>query len=189
MFIKKYTDFERNVRTTQWKYCEAYCKSCKNICCHPDICKETMDSAFLRLIRKHYHSNLQYNNDTGWLTKNGCALSVGRPPVCHEFLFSSVTESFCTALHNYVIYIIAKLVSYVGVRAYGSRHLVEIRHVNNLQNINQSRLSNRLSQGIRALDACKEFLENKALSDSSFRSLARIRKPQKSIGGSTLLTV
>ncbi len=189
MFIKKYTDFERNVRTTQWKYCEAYCKSCKNICCHPDICIETMDSAFLRLIRKHYHSNLQYNNDTGWLTKNGCALSVGRPPVCHEFLCSSVTESFCTALHNYVIYIIAKLVSYVGVRAYGSRHLVEITHMNNLQNINQSRLFNRLSQGIRALDACKEFLENKALSDSSFSSLVRIRKPQKSIGGSTLLTI
>jgi len=178
MVIRKYTDFERNVITTQWKYCEAYCTSCSTLCCHPDICIETMDSAFLRLLRKHYHANLQYNNTTGWLTKNGCALSVGRPPVCHEFLCSSVTESFCTSLHNYVIYIITKLVSYVGVRAYGSRHLVEIRQADNLHNINHPRLFNRLSQGIRALDSCNEFLENKALSYSSFRSLVRIRKPR-----------
>jgi hypothetical protein len=60
------------------------CASCTNVCCKEVMCRESMDSDFLRFLLGPLVEG--YSVDAGWYVPgSGCRLSYGRPLVCYEF--------------------------------------------------------------------------------------------------------
>jgi len=66
------------------------CATCTSICCKEEICRESVDSDFLRFILGSKVS--EYNEKDGWLSRtSGCTLKFGRPLICYEFFCSQFT--------------------------------------------------------------------------------------------------
>lgn len=60
------------------------CANCANVCCKEAICRESIDSDFLRFILGSMVD--RYSEKAGWYVPgSGCRLSYGRPLVCYEF--------------------------------------------------------------------------------------------------------
>jgi len=60
------------------------CASCTNVCCKEVMCRESIDSDFLRFLLGHLVEG--YIADAGWYVPgSGCRLSYGRPLVCYEY--------------------------------------------------------------------------------------------------------
>ncbi|MHB1187546.1 MAG: hypothetical protein ACYCZ3_08085 [Thiobacillus sp.] len=60
------------------------CASCTNVCCKEVMCRESMDSDFLRFLLGLLVDG--YSVDAGWYVPgSGCRLGYGRPLVCYEF--------------------------------------------------------------------------------------------------------
>jgi len=60
------------------------CASCTSVCCKEVMCRESLESDFLRFLLGPVAEG--YNDDAGWYVPgSGCRLSYGRPLVCYEF--------------------------------------------------------------------------------------------------------
>lgn len=60
------------------------CASCSSICCKEIMCRESVDSDFLRFVLGAQAD--AYSAHAGWYAPgSGCRLSFGRPLVCYEF--------------------------------------------------------------------------------------------------------
>lgn len=63
---------------------ENVCASCTHVCCKEAICRESMDSDFLRFVLGSRAED--YAAQQGWYQPgSGCQLSYGRPLICYEF--------------------------------------------------------------------------------------------------------
>ena len=68
---------------------QASCASCVKICCREEICKESVESDFLRYILGA--KTKEYDNEMGWFKNGqGCSLAYGRPMVCYEYFCSGI---------------------------------------------------------------------------------------------------
>ena len=64
------------------------CARCASVCCKEAMCRESMDSDFLRFVLGSVADG--YRADTGWyVAGSGCRLGYGRPLVCYEFFCES----------------------------------------------------------------------------------------------------
>ena len=64
------------------------CARCASVCCKEAMCRESMDSDFLRFVLGPVADG--YRADAGWYVPgSGCRLSYGRPLVCYEFYCES----------------------------------------------------------------------------------------------------
>lgn len=60
------------------------CASCTSVCCKEVMCRESLDSDFLRFLLGPLVE--AYSVDAGWYVPGaGCRLRYGRPLVCYEF--------------------------------------------------------------------------------------------------------
>ena len=60
------------------------CASCSSVCCREVMCRESVDSDFLRFVLGSQVES--YRADAGWyMPGSGCQLGFGRPLVCYEF--------------------------------------------------------------------------------------------------------
>lgn len=60
------------------------CASCANVCCKEILCRESIESDFLRFVLGARVDD--YSLSDGWyMPGSGCRLSFGRPLVCYEF--------------------------------------------------------------------------------------------------------
>lgn len=179
--LKQYAGFEAKIQRYDNNFSRPYCSVCAGTCCHIDICREALESPFLELLRKEYQALAKYSSENGWLSDTGCTLSVGRPPVCYEFLCSDIIDTQPTAIHQYVFSVLAKLVSHIGKRAYRDRHIVEIINIKELDRVNLSNFEKRLQESMSAFDAIRSFNENNFLSSNHLQSLNRIQKITREI--------
>lgn len=63
---------------------QPHCASCKTVCCHEHICRESVESPFLRFILGERAAD--YDTEAGWFTPaKGCQLEYGRPLLCYEY--------------------------------------------------------------------------------------------------------
>jgi hypothetical protein len=64
------------------------CAGCASVCCREVMCRESVDSDFLRFVLGPRVEN--YSADAGWYVPgSGCRLSYGRPLVCYEYFCES----------------------------------------------------------------------------------------------------
>ena len=175
--LKKYAAFETEVVEFTSELLKPWCHNCKGECCKTDCCRETLDSSFLSLLVTQYPPRAKFSALDGWLTKNGCALGVGRPPVCYEFLCDRVLNARPAILCRYAMDVLSKLVSHVGQRAVGRSHLVEVMDPSDLSAINHDSYGRRLTEARKAFNVVKSILAEKSLSKDAVHSLSRISKP------------
>ena len=175
--LETYAVFELEVGEFTSELFKPWCSTCKEVCCKADYCQETQDSAFLSLIRRRHPTPASYSADHGWLTETGCALAVGRPPVCHEFLCKRILDSQPRPLGRYALNVLSKLVAHVGLRAAGRRHLVEILDSAGLAVIKTDAVDQRLSEARDAFQVVKFILAHKPVSEDGAACLSRIVRP------------
>ncbi len=172
--IEKYINFEKNMRMMMDTLCARHCAHCNKVCCRQDFCWETIESPFLTLLREKYPPPTTYSTEAGWLTETGCALCIGRAPVCYEYLCPTILASRETKFDRYMIKVLAALTTHIGKNALGSRHLVEILIREDLQRIKLSRFEKRLNEAQDAFIAVAAYLKKKSFEHTFIPVLAKI---------------
>jgi hypothetical protein len=175
--ISKYATFESKVQDYTSGYFRPYCSVCTDVCCKPEFCRETLDSPFLALVRATHKTAASYSNDAGWLSTTGCTLTIGRPPVCYEFLCDEIMTFQSSAMHLYVDNVFAKLISHLGRRAYKGKHLVEIWQRKDLHRVKRSSFESRLRESQAAFQAIRLFHEDNRLPPKNLEVLRKIAPP------------
>jgi hypothetical protein len=164
----EYSSLEIKVKQLLIKISYPFCTECKACCCREDICSESFNSDWLRIIRSLYDErNSQYDDKKGWLSSYGCKLTAGRPPVCYEYFCDKIIEATPNEKYFRSLKSISKLPSFIGEKALGNSHLVTLSHNEIESRIKISRLRNRIQRG---LDKFQEY-------ERQFTRFASILKP------------
>ena len=180
--LKAYVAFESEVRVFSSELWLQSCSNCREVCCKAVYCRETFESPFLFLLLNKYSHKLYNNTQKAWLGEAGCKLSVGRPPVCYEFLCANILNAQQTGLQRYAMIVLSKLVSHIGKRALGSRHLIEVMDPADLKKIKYSRFQKRLSEARNAFDVVQLFLSGDKLENDALKVLSKISRPNSGRG-------
>jgi hypothetical protein len=174
LILKDYAAFEAEVRSFSSEIWFQWCSSCREVCCKAVYCRETLESPFLFLLLKKYSHQVINYTQKAWLSEAGCKLSVGRPPVCYEFLCSNILEAQQPGMHRYAMIVLSKLMSHIGKRALGSRHLIEVMDPADLKKVRYSRFQKRLSEARNAFDALQLFFRGHKLENDALQVLSKI---------------
>jgi hypothetical protein len=119
------------------------CSKCDNVCCNVDICRESVESDFLRFILGPEIT--KYRDDTGWHTPEiGCRLKFGRPLICYEYLCLKVKNKRIDEL----VQISRKVIS-IYSNVFAKKHILEIDDVSKIK-------PHKLKQIIDELKTLKE---------------------------------
>lgn len=156
-----------------------WCSNCKGDCCKAECCRESLDSAFLSLLLSKYPPRIPFSISEGWLTETGCALMIGRPPVCYEFLCDRILDARPKLIYRYAMVVLSKLVSHVGQRAVGRSHLVEILDPTDLSAINPDSFGRRLAEARDAFQVVRSILADKPVAGDAALRLSRISRPPR----------
>ena len=177
--LREYAAFESEVRVFSSELWFQSCSNCREVCCKAAYCQETIESPFLFLLLNKYSHQLYNNTQKAWLSEAGCKLSVGRPPVCYEFLCANILNAQQTGMQRYAMIVLSKLVSHIGKRALGSRHLIEVMDPADLKKIKYSRFQKRLSEARNAFDVVQLFLSGDKLENDVLKILSKISRPNQ----------
>jgi hypothetical protein len=152
--VATYGRLEGEIRGCMTALCGPVCTRCAMPCCRIDFCRESLESPFLTSVRARFAPDAQWNPAAGWLTPHGCRLSVGRPPVCYEFLCHNLEAHQPTPLHREALQLLSKLMTHAGACARGRRHLVEL---NDLSRLNFKRLTVQFDRARATLIQLQRF--------------------------------
>lgn len=170
--LEEYSELERGVQELVSAQCGAVCGLCTvACCCRADICEEALDSPFLKLLHKR---NGLESDGYGFLTESGCALPIGRPPVCYEFFCEEVLADQPDNLRCKLLKILGRLPAHAGQNAHGEAHLVEIMDEEVLNHLAFQRLEKQMLECFQALEILRTFFNEGTLPDSADRVLGRI---------------
>jgi len=154
---RAYGRLEQAVSTRIKALCGAFCAHCASVCCRPVFCAESLNSPFLRLVIRSCGPRVRWDKNTGWMSPDGCRLTVGRPPVCHAFFCRAIAASRTSEAQRTALELISNLMTVIGRHALGSRHLIEVEQ---LDRIDTQRLSNRFESGHALLAALDPILND-----------------------------
>jgi len=174
--LREYAAFESEVRVFSSELWFQWCSNCRDVCCKAEYCRETYESPFLCLLLKKHSRRAYHNAQKAWLGEAGCKLSVGRPPVCYEFLCGNILEAQQPGMHRYAMIVLAKLMSHVGKRALGSRHLIEVMDLADLKKVRYSRFEKRLSEARNAFDVVQSFFKGHKFDNDDLQVLSKISR-------------
>ena len=179
--IEKYAAFEAKICAYSTEIYQNHCSACKGVCCKPEYCEESLTSPFLGRIRQHFVPGAVYDSERGWLTASGCALPVGRPPVCYQFLCDTILTMRPGADFRYAIMVLSNLVGHMGKRALGGKHIVELEKVSELGRINLTAFEKQLGEAGEAFGHVCAYLNRDAKKLDSLPILKKISAPPADI--------
>jgi hypothetical protein len=174
--LREYAAFESEVRVFSAELWFQWCSNCREVCCKAVYCRETFESPFLCLLLKKNSRQVSNSTQKDWLGEAGCKLSVGRPPVCYEFLCVNILDARQTEMQRYAMIVLAKLICHIGKRALGSRHLIEVMDLADLKKVRYSRFEKRLSEARNAFDAVQLFFSGHKLENDTLKVLSKISR-------------
>ncbi len=125
---------------------------------------------------KNHSPEVSYSTQKAWLSEAGCKLSVGRPPVCYEFLCANILDAQQTGMQRYAMIVLSKLISHIGKKALGSRHLIEVMDPADLKKVRYSRFEKRLSEARNAFDVVQLFFRGHKLENDALKVLSKISR-------------
>ena len=177
--IQRYGEFEQRVRQQMEQRCHPACSICRHVCCRPHFCAETRESAFLTQVARRFSPRTVFDKKCGWLSPKGCTLVAGRPPVCYEFLCSDIPDAVSADSHRrWAMLALSMLVTHLGRRVFGSRHLVEATDASGLNRMHGKRFTARLNEAEAALAEVAAILDDrKTIADGP--TLSRIVPPPR----------
>ena len=175
--LKDYAAFEAEVRAYSSGLWFQWCSNCSKVCCNAVYCHETFDSPFLQLLLKRHSHRFAHSTRKDWLGESGCELPVGRPSVCYEFLCGDILEAPQTPMQRYAMMVLSKLISHIGKRALGSRHLIEIMDPAELKKVKYSRFKKRLLEARNAFEIVQLIFDGGKTGEGALSVLAKISNP------------
>jgi hypothetical protein len=178
-----YQIFESCVKRQIADVCSPHCAVCEDVCCRPEYCRENIDSPFLQLLCADISRPSEYNTAQGWLTSRGCALTAGRPPVCYQFNCNTILNALPDDTARYVMRVLSNLVTHIGRRALGTRHLVEIMDPAELKRIKINRFRKRLAEARRALQTIQSVKEDGFAAASIQEDMSKIVPIPRQLAG------
>jgi len=102
------------------------CASCPHVCCKEVLCRESIDSDFLRFVLGSRVDD--YNVSDGWLVPgSGCRLSYGRPLVCYEYF----CEQFDTQEVNSIRQL-SRAFKSVYANAFAGQHILVVDDISRI---------------------------------------------------------
>lgn len=180
--IWRYAALEREVQLLIESRCGFVCSNCLSACCcRTDLCEEAFDSAFLKKLHGHEKESLQFSERYGWLNERGCSLTLGRPPICYEFFCDEVLHALPGEIHRYVLTTLGQLVSHAGEKAFGQKHLIEIRCDEELDQVDFENFLHQLNEARSALEHIRFFYENGELEYDGLEQLSKIEMPPRAL--------
>lgn len=177
--MEKYAAFEAEVNSYAVTIYLNHCSTCKGICCKPEYCEESITSPFLCRLRQHFVPDAACDSARGWLTQTGCALSVGRPPVCHQYLCDTILSMQPAADFHYALSIFSTLVNHIGKKALGRKHIVELQEASGLKRINFTRFEKHLNEAENAFKRMRSFLDGDVAKLDYLQDLKKICLPPR----------
>ena len=169
--LEEYAELERGVQELISALCREVCALCTACCCRADLCEEALENPFLRLL----HGRDELESDRyGFLMETGCALELGRPPICYEFFCAELLAAQPDDLQRDLLRILGRLPAYAGQNAYGDAPLAEIMNEEELEHLAFQRLEKQLRESFQALEILNTFYNTGALPEDSRRALDRI---------------
>jgi hypothetical protein len=181
--IETYAAFEAEVRHYTAKIFRNHCSACRAVCCKPEYCAETLTSPFLRRLRQRFAPDAVYHDGRGWLAPTGCALPVGRPPVCHQFFCRTILDAQPTAQSRYAVAILSNLIGHAGKKALGHKHVVELEYASQLRCVNLSRFARQLNEAAEAFSLVRAYLDGEIAELSPSPALMKISTALADEGG------
>lgn len=169
--LEEYAELEQAVQELVIAQCREVCELCTACCCRADLCEEALGSPFLRLL--HRRDDLE-SDRYGFLTETGCALELGRPPICYEFFCAELLAAQPDDLQRELLRILGRLPAFAGQNAYGDAPLAEIMHEEELEHLDFQRLEKQLQESFQALEILRTFYNTGALPSDADRVLDRI---------------
>ena len=153
--LDEYVALERGVQELIREQCREICELCTACCCRADLCEEALDSPFLRAV----HGKDELDSDRyGFLAETGCALEIGRPPVCYEFFCNELLAAQPDDLHRDILCILGRLPACAGENARVDTHLVEIMQEEELEHMAFQRLKKQHQEASEALSCIRDIL-------------------------------
>jgi len=116
------------------------CASCTSVCCKEVMCRESLDSDFLRFLLGPRVEG--YSVDAGWYVPgSGCRLSYGRPLVCYEFFCEKFEAQDWSQTKQ-----LSRALKKVYANAFAGQHMLVVEDISritaNKLNIIHARLEN-----------------------------------------------
>jgi hypothetical protein len=170
--LEEYAELEHGVQKLVSAQCGPVCGLCTvACCCRADICEEALESPFLSLL--HRKASLE-SDAYGFLTETGCALDIGRPPICYEFFCEELLDSQPDDQHRELLKILGRLPTHAGENAHSEAHLVEIMQEEELEHLAFQRLEKQLQESFQCLEILQSFFNEGTLPANADRVLGRI---------------
>jgi hypothetical protein len=138
--IDEYISLEKEIQKLITPLSHQFCYKCSGKCCREEICRESIQSAFLSILIEK--QNARYDHQHGWLSPSGCRLGYGRPLVCYDFFCKNILNSRLFKVIGIQI-IIHDFLS-IGNKAYGNTHLVCIDNLDRLSSKKIEKMSDRI---------------------------------------------
>ncbi|MFP4107156.1 MAG: hypothetical protein ACLFVU_13870 [Phycisphaerae bacterium] len=108
--IQAYTELERKVDTVWAPLSQKVCGRCEKVCCKPVVCREAVESDWLRLVsEREYGEWVPADVEDRWesecmaLRADGCLLAVGRPAICRGYYCPDVLDA-CSDIYEVIFY-------------------------------------------------------------------------------------
>jgi hypothetical protein len=119
------------------------CARCTRVCCREEMCRESVDSDFLRFLRDPRGE--AYDADAGWhVPGSGCRLSFGRPLVCYEYFCERFDAEDASQLRQ-----LSRALKALYANAYAGRHMLVVEDISRVT-------ANRLHRMLGHLENLRE---------------------------------
>ncbi|MHB1084673.1 MAG: hypothetical protein ACYCZA_07520 [Thiobacillus sp.] len=119
---------------------ENLCASCTNVCCKEAICRESMDSDFLRFVLGSRVDG--YSVSDGWYVPgSGCRLSYGRPLVCYEYFREQFDAQAVSPVRQ-----LSRAFKAVYTHAFAGQHILAVKDISRISEYKLSIIQNRLEK-------------------------------------------
>jgi hypothetical protein len=125
------------------------CASCTSVCCREAMCRESVDSDFLRFLLGPLVDG--YRVGAGWYVPgSGCRLSHGRPLVCYEFFCEKFESQDWTQPRQ-----LSRALKKVYANAFAGQHMLVVEDISRITehrlNVIYGRLENLIELANAAL--------------------------------------
>lgn len=181
--LKRYAAFEQKIQKHISEQLGQFCAACEGGCCTPTICRESKESLFLIKLRGAYQPDVRYGKVKGWQRSAGCALSVGRPPICYEFICNEIERVYADPLERYLVKVLCRLVTHVGKRLDGRMHIVEMSDEESLQEIRLPSFRQQLQEADAAFRIIRAHRSGKSVDPVDMNVLSKICQVPPSLHG------
>ncbi|MBI3432433.1 MAG: hypothetical protein HY018_09515 [Hydrogenophilales bacterium] len=114
------------------------CARCTSVCCREVMCRESVDSDFLRFVLGPRVEDYEVND--GWhVPGSGCRLGYGRPLVCYEFFCERFDAQDAAQLRQ-----LSRAFKTLYADVFAGRHMLAVADIRRITANKLDRIHNRL---------------------------------------------